>query len=97
VSPVFSEEAYLAHYGILRKSGRYPWGSGETQSQRNRDFLTMVDDLKKKGLSDTEISRGLGIESTTAFRAAKSIAKTQQKADQIAQAERSRIFKCAHR
>jgi hypothetical protein len=88
VSPVFSEEAYLAHYGILRKSGRYPWGSGETQSQRNRDFLTMVDDLKKKGLSDTEISRGLGIESTTAFRAAKSIAKTQQKADQIAQAQK---------
>jgi DNA-binding CsgD family transcriptional regulator len=88
VSPVFSEEDYLAHYGILRKSGRYPWGSGETQSQRNRDFLTMVDDLKKKGLSDTEISRGLGIESTTAFRAAKSIAKNQQKADQIAQAQK---------
>ena len=21
-------EDYLAHYGILRKSGRYPWGSG---------------------------------------------------------------------
>ena len=40
-------EDYLAHYGILRKSGRYPWGSGEageTQSQRNRSFLDYIDD-----------------------------------------------------
>jgi hypothetical protein len=78
---------FLMHYGILRKSGRYPWGSGETQAQRNRDFLSSVDELKRKGLSDTEIARGFDI-TTTAFRAAKSIAKNEQKAAQIAQAQR---------
>ena len=25
---IVPEENYLAHYGILRRSGRYPWGSG---------------------------------------------------------------------
>jgi hypothetical protein len=78
---------FLMHYGILRRSGRYPWGSGETQSQRNRDFLARVDELKRKGLSDTEIARGFDI-TTTSFRAAKSIAKNEQKAAEIAQAQR---------
>jgi len=22
------DEDYLAHYGVLRRTGRYPWGSG---------------------------------------------------------------------
>ena len=56
-----TEEEHLAHYGILRKSGRYPWGSGDTQSIRNRDYLTYIGDLKSKGMSDTEIAKGLGI------------------------------------
>ena len=87
MSYFIDEDEYLAHYGILRKSGRYPWGSGETQSQRNRDFLSTIDSLKKKGLSDTEIARGFDM-STTAYRAAKSIAKNEQKAADIAQAQR---------
>jgi hypothetical protein len=90
VTYVVDEEQYadfLMHYGILRESGRYPWGSGETQSQRNRDFLATVDALKKKGLSDTEIARGFDM-TTTAYRAAKSIAKNEQKAGQITQAQR---------
>jgi hypothetical protein len=90
VTYVIGEEEYanfLMHYGILRKSGRYPWGSGETQTQRNRDFLATVDELKKKGLSDTEIARGYDM-TTTAYRAAKSIAKNEQKAADIAQAQR---------
>lgn len=78
---------FLMHYGILRKSGRYPWGSGETQEQRNRDFLSTIDGLKKKGLSDTEIARGYDM-TTTQLRAAKSIAKNEQKAAQIAQVQR---------
>jgi predicted transcriptional regulator len=90
VTYVVDDEEYadfLMHYGILRESGRYPWGSGETQSQRNRDFLATVDSLKKKGMSDTEIARGFDM-TTTAYRAAKSIAKNEQKAGQIAQAQR---------
>lgn len=76
------EEEYFAHYGILRKSGRYPWGSGETQPERNTSFLGMVNDLKKQGLSDTEIARGLKI-TTTQLRDAKSLIRNERKQDEI--------------
>ncbi len=86
------EEKYLAHYGILRKSGRYPWGSGGTQSARNRMFLETIAELKKKGLSDAEIAKGFSTEThpftTTTLRAAKTIALNQQKQEKINQAER---------
>ena len=84
---IISEEDYLAHYGILRKSGRYPWGSGNDESTRNRDFLDYVEGLKRNGLNETEIARGLGT-TTTQLRAAKAIAKTQQKQADIAMAQR---------
>lgn len=84
---IISEDTYLAHYGILRKSGRYPWGSGGTQSERNRTFLGMVDDMRNSGMSEAEIARGFGL-TTTALRAAKSIAKNQEKQADIAQAQR---------
>lgn len=83
---VFNED-YLKHYGILRKSGRYPWGSGESESTRNRSFLDTIDMLKKDGMSETEIARGYGI-TTTELRAAKTIARNQQKQEQINQAQR---------
>lgn len=84
---VIDEKDYLAHYGILRKSGRYPWGSGGTQSARNRSFLDHVDGLRKEGMSEVDIARGLGI-TTTQLRAAKSIAKTEQRQASINQAQR---------
>ncbi len=52
------EKDYLAHYGILRKSGRYPWGSGGTQSARNKKFLDIVTELRKEGMTESEIARG---------------------------------------
>jgi hypothetical protein len=75
---MLAEENYLEHYGILRKSGRYPWGSGGTENIRNRDFLSTIDKLKKDGMSETDIARGYGI-TTTQLRAARTIARTQQK------------------
>lgn len=84
---LIEEQNYLAHYGILRKSGRYPWGSGGTQSERNRTFLSTVEDLRGQGLSETEIARGFGV-TTTQLRAAKSIAKNEQKQSQINMAQR---------
>ncbi|ATN93704.1 helix-turn-helix DNA-binding domain protein [Streptomyces phage Scap1] len=81
------DEEELAHYGILRKSGRYPWGSGGPEYASNAGFLGMVDGLKKQGLSEAEIARGLGI-STTQLRAAKSIAKTEEKTRQVQHATR---------
>lgn len=71
--------SYLSHYGILRKSGRYPWGSGNDPYQNNRGFLETVEALKKQGLSEVEIARGLGT-TTSQLRAAKSIAKTEIRA-----------------
>lgn len=82
-----SEEDYLMHYGILRKSGRYPWGSGEDQSARNKMFLDHVDGLRRQGMSEVDIARGLGI-TTTELRAAKSIAKNAQRQADIGMAQR---------
>lgn len=78
---------YLAHYGTPRKSGRYPWGSGQDPYQNGKDFLGMVDDLRKEGMSDTEIARGLGI-TTTQLRDARTIAKTAEKQGRIAEAQK---------
>lgn len=51
----------LKHYGILRKSGRYPWGSGEDPYQRGVGFYNFVDSLKKQGISDKEIAVAIGL------------------------------------
>ena len=85
---IIDEENYLAHYGILRKSGRYPWGSGGDVEQRSRSFIEWVDDLKKRlGWSDVQIANSVGM-STTELRAARAIAKNEQKAAQIGQAQK---------
>lgn len=84
---IINEEDHLAHYGILRRSGRYPWGSGRNQDTRNKTFLNIVDDLSRQGFTQKEIAQGFGL-STTQLRDLKSIAKNQRKMYQIAQAER---------
>ena len=33
-------EEILMHYGMPRRSGRYPWGSGENPYQHSGDFLS---------------------------------------------------------
>lgn len=80
------DEEYLEHYGTPRKSGRYPWGSGDNAQQGNKDFLDYVRDLRKQGLSDTVIAEGLGI-STTELRAKQTIENNARKRDQIFRAE----------
>lgn len=57
------DEDALAHYGTPRHSGRYPWGSGGEDTARNRDFLGMLDHLKKQGLSEPEIAKAMGFAS----------------------------------
>lgn len=82
-------EDYLAHYGILRRSGRYPWGSGGNASQQDiyRDFLAFIEGLRNKGMSEVDIAKSLDI-TTTQLRAAKTIAKNEKKAADIALAQR---------
>jgi transcriptional regulator len=83
---VFEEDDYIEHYGTPRRSGRYPWGSGGN-SQHSKDFLAYVTDLRRQGLSEVEIAKGLGI-TTTELRAQKSLAKNEAKAADIAMAQR---------
>ncbi len=59
----------LVHIGVIRRSGRYPWGSGG-------ELISTVDRLTAKGLSETEIASGLNI-STTELRNQKSLAKAE--------------------
>jgi len=50
------------HEGLIPHSGRYAWGSGEHSFQRLDDgFTQMVRNLRKQGLSDEEIVKGLGL------------------------------------
>lgn len=77
----------LMHYGVLRRSGRYPWGSGENPYQRYDSFLGYVDELRSQGLSEVEIARGLGM-TTSELRSRKSIAKAEKRAADAAEAWR---------
>ena len=72
----------LAHYGILRKSGRYPWGSGgdtNTTEKRNKKFLDYVSDLRKEGVPDKTIAEAFGLKSSTELRALYSIVREEHK------------------
>lgn len=87
-------EAILIHYGILRKSGRYPWGSGRDIPQRSRTFLDTIDQHKKDGWSDAQICEAYSNPDDpknrmkpTDLRAMRTIAKAEWKAAQIAQVQ----------
>lgn len=84
---LMDEEEYLAHYGILRRSGRYPWGSGKNKNTRNKIFLDYVEELQEKGLSEVKIAEWMEI-STKELRDTKTEAKAQQKQAEIALAQR---------
>lgn len=81
-------EAFLMHEGVLRRSGRYPWGSGANPAQRNKSFLDHVENLKLQGLSEADIATGLGLKSTTQLRALKSVAKNAIRKDDMMMAVR---------
>ena len=44
----------LMHYGIKRRSGRYPWGSGENPYQHEEDFLRDVHQKRDSNFEYTE-------------------------------------------
>lgn len=73
-------EDTLMHYGIKRRSGRYPWGSGEDPYQHGRDFLGRVEELKKQGWTETaeNIKKEFGL-TTKEYRNEKTIAKDQRR------------------
>ena len=74
-------DKFLLHYGTPRHSGRYPWGSGKNP-QRNKNFLSRANDLKKQGLTEKEIANAMGY-STTQYRALHSIAVNERQKENI--------------
>ena len=74
-----NDSTTLAHYGIPRRSGRFPWGSGKDPYQHSKDFLGRVEEMRKAGFTytdekgktwtgDTAIAKSMGL-SSTQFRA----------------------------
>lgn len=84
----FEDENFLMHYGMPRRSGRYPWGSGKNPYQHGIDFMGRVEKLKKEGWTETpeNIKREFGM-STTRFRAEYSIAKDDVRMYNVARAK----------
>ena len=78
----------LIHYGMPRRSGRYPWGSGEDPYQHSRDFLGRIEELKKTGWTETpeNIKKEFGL-STTQYRAQKGLAKDERRMLNVARAK----------
>lgn len=91
---IVEEEDYLAHYGILRKSGRYPWGSGGNPYQRSVSFMDTVDGMREKGMSDAAIAKAFSTPdhpfSTKQLREARTIAVNAKRAADMAQAVKLR-------
>lgn len=89
----------LMHYGMPRRSGRYPWGSGKEPYQHSGDWLSRVETLKKKGYNQKRIieemnsynkDHGYDILSTTELRTLNAIASNQRSMDNIRTAQRLR-------
>lgn len=79
----------LMHYGMPRRSGRYPWGSGEDPYQHgSRDFLGRVEELKKAGWTETpeNIMKEFGL-NTTQYRIEKKICKDQRRKTNVDRAK----------
>lgn len=91
------KEDELEHYGMPRRSGRYPWGSGDSPYQHSGDFLARVKELRKEKFvftdadgktysGDNAIARSMGLNSTQ-FRTAVALANSERRAVLVAKAK----------
>lgn len=83
------EEDILMHYGVKRRSGRYPWGSGDNPYQHGGDFLSRVEELQRLGKTEKQIADELHL-STTDLRMQVRVAKHERRA---LQADRARSLR----
>lgn len=81
-------EEILMHIGMPRRSGRYPWGSGDDPYQRTGDFLSRIEELKKNGWSETpeNIMKEFGL-TTTQYRIERAIARDERRMLNVARAK----------
>ena len=76
----------LAHYGMPRRSGRYPWGSGKLPYQRGDvDFLGRIEELQRDnpGAKEKDIANMLGM-TINEMRDRQAIARIYRRNDKIA-------------
>lgn len=71
-------EDILMHYGIKRRSGRYPWGSGDSPFQHSGDFLSRVEELESQGYNEKQLADILDM-STTDLRMQLRLAKHERR------------------
>lgn len=83
------EEDILMHYGVKRRSGRYPWGSGDNPYQHGGDFLARVEELQRLGKTEKQIADEFHL-STTDLRMQVRVAKHERRA---LQADRARSLR----
>lgn len=79
-------EEILMHYGMPKRSGRYPWGSGDNPYQHSGDFLSRVNELKKQGLSEKEVASSMGL-TTSQLRTQVGLAKDERRSVDVATAK----------
>lgn len=79
-------EDILMHYGVAKRSGRYPWGSGDNPYQHSGDFLSRVQELKKSGMKEIDIAKSMNL-TTSQLRTQMSLAKDERRSLQVATAK----------
>ena len=72
------DDDILMHYGVKRRSGRYPWGSGDNPFQHGGDFLSRVEELQSQGKTEKQIAEELKM-STTDLRMQVRVAKHERR------------------
>ena len=81
-------EEILMHYGVPRRSGRYPWGSGDNPYQHGRDLLGRIEELKKNGwvenAENVKAEFGMGLKE---YREEKSKARFERRQLDVARAK----------
>ena len=94
-NPSFDE---LMHYGMPRRSGRYPWGSGDNPYQHEGDFLsrvqqlrddenfTFTDDDGKTYTGDLAIAKSMGL-TTTQLRTQVALANSERRRLEVERAK----------
>lgn len=68
----------IRHYGTPRHSGRYPWGSGKDPYQSAVSFRSRIAELKRAGMTEVEIAKSFGM-NTTQLRNEQKLAKARQR------------------
>lgn len=97
ISDILLNDDELLHYGIPRRSGRYPYGSGENPFQHSGDFLGRIKDLKDSNFTytddegttwsgDNAIAKSMGL-TTTEFRRQVSWANYDRRLQEVATAK----------